>query len=59
MSMQCSQSQFEFVIYFLIHTLSQIGGSLKQPTPGGVPVSTTSPGSRVINLQNTDFITIG
>ena len=34
----------------MVLTFSQRGGFLKHPTPGGVPVSTTSPGWRVMNL---------
>ena len=32
-------------------TFNQRGGFLKTPTPGGVPVRTTSPGFRVTNLR--------
>ena len=35
-----------------VHTLRKTGGFLKTPTPGGVPVITTSPGDRVTNLQD-------
>ena len=39
-------------------TFSQRGGFLKQPTPGGVPVNTTSPGWKVTNLKKNIFIVI-
>ena len=35
-----------------VHTLRKTGGFLKTPTPGGVPVITTSPGDKVTNLQD-------
>lgn len=38
-------------INIILLTLRYTGGFLKQPTPGGVPVITTSPGDRVINLK--------
>ena len=35
-----------------VHTFRKTGGFLKTPTPGGVPVMTTSPGDRETNLQD-------
>ena len=40
------------LVDLMVLTFSQRGGFLKHPTPGGVPVSTTSPGWRVMNLYN-------
>lgn len=34
-----------------LYTLRKMGGFLKRPTPGGVPVRTTSPGLSVKNLR--------
>lgn len=39
-------------------TLRKMGGFLKTPTPGGVPVRNTSPGANVTNLtgeENTQY----
>ena len=42
-----------------VHTLRKTGGFLKTPTPGGVPVMTTSPGDRETNLQDQQNMHVG
>lgn len=41
----------ECLIQLRLNTLRKMGGFLKRPTPGGVPVRTTSPGLSVKNLR--------